>query len=164
MPNKKTVIKKTKNFTETDYGLTEFIENQRIYAKEFVKVGVQGNEAGIKNDGVTNIEKALQNEFGTSRIPSRPFIRETMDREKVLIDKLIATEYKKTTDGKTTVIRGLNSIGNYVQSLIVEGFTKYNWPPNAESTVREKKSSQPLIDTGNLRQSITFKVVKGNQS
>lgn len=163
MPNKRTVIKKTKNFTETDYGLTEFIENQRIYAKEFVKVGVQGTEATIKNDGVTNIQKAVQNEFGTSRIPSRPFIRETIDREKVLIDKLIATEYKKTTDGKSTVIQGLNSIGNYVQSLIVEGFTKYNWVPNAESTIREKKSSQPLIDNSDLRKSITYKVVKGKK-
>ena len=33
-------------------------------------------------------------------------------------------------------------------------------PPNALSTIKRKGSANPLIDTGELRRAITYKVVK----
>lgn len=35
-----------------------------------------------------------------------------------------------------------------------------NWPPNAPSTIRQKGSDMPLIDTGEMRESIVWVVMK----
>ena len=51
-------------------------------------------------------------------------------------------------------------LGAKMVADVQEKLTDINSPPNAPATIAKKGSSNPLIDTGGLRQRITYKVVK----
>ena len=51
-----------------------------------------------------------------------------------------------------------NRLGEIARGDIVKSITKLNTPPNAQRTIEQKGSSNPLIDTGFLRANVTFKV------
>jgi hypothetical protein len=61
------------------------------------------------------------------------------------------------------VREGLGQVGLYIQKEIQNTITAggTDWPPLAESTIKAKDSSAPLIDSGQLRQSISFEIVTG---
>ena len=50
-------------------------------------------------------------------------------------------------------------LGALIVADIQEQITDISSPPNAPSTIQQKGSSNPLIDTGGLRQRITYRVV-----
>lgn len=60
----------------------------------------------------------------------------------------------------TTVDEILKQMGPYAEASFKEAFTGNEWAPNAQSTIDAKGSSQPLIDTGLLRNSLTHVVRK----
>ena len=110
--------------------------------------------------GADVIAKAAANEFGTETIPERSFMRSTVDEEqRVYLDHLerAAGEFADGRQGRAvqTLERlGLRAVGD-IQEKIVE----LRDPPNAPSTIASKGSSNPLIDTGNMRQSVDYLVV-----
>ena len=58
-------------------------------------------------------------------------------------------------------VEELKKTGMFVQNKVRSWFTdsRNGWPPNAPSTIKAKKGkSNPLIDTGELRKSITYVV------
>ena len=55
----------------------------------------------------------------------------------------------------------LNVLGVLAAGRAQLYMTNLRSPPNAASTIRRKGSSNPLIDSGALRQSVTFKVTTG---
>ena len=106
-----------------------------------------------------NATKAAINEYGTSKIPQRPFMRTATSR------------YGKSWGSKSakavqSVMKGMpisqvtELIGMQMKSDISSTLTNGPWTPNAPSTIAKKGSSRPLIDTGELRASITYKVEK----
>ena len=52
----------------------------------------------------------------------------------------------------------LNRVGPVAVGKVQEFMTQLRSPPNAASTVAKKQSSNPLIDSGALRQSVTFQI------
>lgn len=52
----------------------------------------------------------------------------------------------------------LNKIGVVAVGFVQKYMTELRTPPNAASTIKKKGSSNPLIDSGALRQSVTYKV------
>ncbi len=52
----------------------------------------------------------------------------------------------------------LELVGQVAQGKVQEYMTNLTTPPNAQSTIKKKGSSNPLIDTGALRQSVTYTV------
>jgi hypothetical protein len=122
-----------------------------------VEVGVISDET--YEDGLTVVEVAVWNEFGTKHIPERPFIRSTVKQQKAPLKAFSGKLLQKILDGKLTREKALGLLGQKVSGEIKETITSLRTPPNAPSTVEAKKSSNPLIDTGELRQSITFEVV-----
>lgn len=125
--------------------------------KALVEVGVISDHT--YEDGLTVVEVAAYNEFGTKHIPERPFIRSTVKKEKPKLKAFSGKLLKKIIDGKLTREKALGLLGQKVAGEIKETITTLRAPPNAASTIAAKKSSNPLIDTGELRQSITFEVV-----
>lgn len=57
--------------------------------------------------------------------------------------------------------RALNMVGNIAVGKVQQYMTELQDPPNAPSTIKNKGSSNPLIDTGALRQSVTYSIVGG---
>lgn len=105
-------------------------------------------EAGIINDK-ENAKKAMYNEFGTEKIPARPFIKRGLDN----IDDIVARNIGK----------GVNSysfIGKEMEQNIKKAINKSDYPRNAPSTVKKKGFDFPLIENRDMYNAITFRVTK----
>lgn len=116
-----------------------------------VKVGFPSGSAG------NILDRAFWNEFGTVRMPERPFIRNAFNANKSAYRAMMMRAAKQIMTGamtKTVVLSqlGLKAAGDIQRSM------PGTPPPNAPSTVRQKGSSTTLVDTGQMRQSVTWKL------
>lgn len=118
-----------------------------------VKVGLPKGKA----DGDV-VEYAFYNEFGTRRIPERPFMRIAMREHRGKYRRGLQAEAKAILRGQTSLSGTLNRLGALAAGDIQDTISSSLPPPNAPSTVRQKGSSGTLIDEGRMRQSITWKV------
>lgn len=101
---------------------------------------------------------AFWQEYGTISIPKRPFMRNAVLKGKVQW----CEAFKHFARGKNADIDLIfNKVGEVVRGDVVKSITATTTPPNAPATIAQKGSSHPLIDTGFLRQSVTFKVENG---
>ena len=126
-----------------------------------VDIGVLGSGARGK-DGESVAEYGAKNEFGvvSKKIPERSFIRmplteKAKDIERAGADVLSARLAVGDVKGIFKVL-GIAGEAAIQEAFDTRGFGK--WKDNARSTVREKGSDTPLIDTGTLRKSITSRV------
>lgn len=112
-----------------------------------------------KEVGLNMAQIAAQNEFGTDEIPRRPFLRPAIDNNIQLINRAILRQYDKIVDGQVNIKTGLDIIGLLVTKLIHQQINSTYDPPNSSKTIAIKKSSHPLIDFGQMRQSVRHKVI-----
>lgn len=140
-----------------DRGYAKVIATIRDVATGHVTVGVHG-DAGDEQDGTPLAVVAAANEFGTETIPARSFIRSTIDESKEEIRSVQRRALTAVVLGRITPARGLGIIGQLVQSKIQAKIASNIPPPNAPATIAKKGSSRTLIDSGNLRQAITYTV------
>ena len=111
-------------------------------------------------DGTPVAAVAAWNEFGTRRIPERPFFRaaiKKMDEELVETVRQhvdLGTNFR--VDPRIGDIIGAQAQG-IIQRTIATGSYHPN-PPNAPVTIKRKGSTRTLIDTGKMRQSVTYRV------
>ncbi len=149
-----------------DRGWDKIMRELKRTDKSFVKVGVQAgtmhkpSSKGSQPTETTNmVIVAVANEFGTKQgIPERSFIRSTTDEQKQNLIALKTKAIKDITFGKTTVKRELKTIGIYLGGEIKKKIKNLRTPPNSPVTIARKGSSNPLMDTGQLRASIRSKV------
>ncbi len=92
------------------------------------------------------------------RIPERSYIRSTFDEQENAINNMAIRGVKNIILGNTTPDELMGRIGLFIVGLIQEKMVDLREPANHPYTVQKKGSSNPLIDTGHLRQSITYKV------
>ncbi len=142
-------------------------EGQQFYrmleelADKEVRIGFQHGEAS-ENNGTDICDIAAWNELGTEHIPSRPFLRKSVDENEGKINQFLQAEVQSLANGKTAEAL-LNEIGNFQKSLVQEKITEGTFAPNAEQTIRRKGSSKPLIDTGRMRQSVNYVIKRKGQ-
>jgi len=105
-----------------------------------------------------NIMKAVWNEFGTRRIPERPFLRTSMRNNRKKYIDMLHKDAKNVLNGSRTIQQSLTRVGIVAQGDVQMSISTGNWTPNAPSTIRRKGSSRPLIDTGAMRQAVTWVV------
>lgn len=105
--------------------------------------------------------RASVNEYGTldGHIPERSFIRDGFDKIKSQIIELIESGLPKVITGKLDPNKFYDLVGEGCVSLILKYFDTATFKANAPSTIKQKGSSRPLVDTGHMRQAITYKVV-----
>ena len=103
-------------------------------------------EAGLF-DGQTQKE-AVWNEYGTSRgIPARPFLRNTMYENAHRFSASIAP-FAAGILGGCTADEVADKLGPFMAIAIRRTSAAGGFVQNAQSTVRHKGHSKPLIDTG----------------
>jgi phage gpG-like protein len=127
----------------------------------YVTVGVQGADANIGASEDLNLAAiATVNEFGTKdgRIPPRPFMRNAWDKNQEALRVVQRKALEQVVDGKRTAADGLALIGAWFQAAVQNEIASNTPPPNAPRTIEMKGSSRTLIDTGRLRQGITYAV------
>ena len=131
--------------------------------REAGKGGVSGVKVGFFSTakygdkrGTPVAAVAAWNEFGTETIPERPFFRNALAESERGVSNILA----KGIDTKKMVVDEhlAGRVGEYVQGKIRDSITALKEPPNAPETVRRKGSSDPLLDTGTLRNSVAWEV------
>jgi hypothetical protein len=85
------------------------------------------------------------------------------DKNRTKINNLIQKEYSSILEGKSTVHDSLQKIGVFGVGTIKEIFRSGKFEPNKPATKKRKKSSQPLIDNGDLRKFSDFEIVEGGK-
>ena len=100
-------------------------------------------EAGIINDE-KNATKALYNEFGTEKIPERPFIRRGFDN----IEKIVKNANTPS------------EVGNQMVKNMKKAILRSEYPRNAPSTIKKKGFDFPLVEYGDMYNSLTYRVGK----
>lgn len=102
---------------------------------------------------------AAWNEFGTQgrtrSTPERPFFRNAI-RSRSNHKKIVQT-IARNTNAKTGKMgkRGRGQVGRQMVSSIQESIKSLQTPPNSPMTIAIKGSSNPLIDTGHMRRSVS---------
>jgi len=128
-----------------------------------IEVGIfedAGTAQKIAGDGQGPVEATLAeiasfHEFGLG-VPQRSFLRAWFDENE---ERLFATFVDRLgANGPTGWAVALNQVALWVQADIQLRITKHIPPPLKKATVDRKKSSTPLIDTGQLRAAITARV------
>lgn len=160
-------------------GLTTFLKG--ISENHVINVGIFGNKTGrqktehrmvkgkmrsfkSKEESTqTNAEIGALHEFGsfTKHIPARSFLRLPLhQKQKEIVAE--ASQGAAALLAKGQVVLVLKRLGIACENWIQRAFETRGfgaWKANAPSTIRRKGSSQPLIDTAQLRRSIASKVV-----
>ncbi|MCL2188432.1 MAG: hypothetical protein FWC16_00765 [Defluviitaleaceae bacterium] len=93
-------------------------------------------------------------------IPERAFIRGSFDSNKEAYAQRAARGLKSVLKGGMTLDSFFIFMGEYMVDGVRPYMTTLSDPPNSFATKGAKGSSNPLIDSGRLRQAITYRVVK----
>ena len=132
-------------------------QEDKIKGQQSVRIGFFSSARYMDGDRPYVASVALWQEFEGVRNnkPARPFMREAIKQAK----KGVLKEFEKFPDRPELT---LNRVGLLVQKTIQESISgKFRpWAALAESTVEQRRSgsSKPLIDTGYMRQSVSYKV------
>lgn len=97
---------------------------------------------------------AYQN-FGTRRIPPRPFFSNMVAEESPGWPGAVATNLRSTG---YDVDRTLNLVGEGIAGQLRQSIVDTNSPPLAQSTIDRKGSSKPLVDTGHMLNTVDYEV------
>ena len=89
--------------------------------------------------------------------PPRPVLEPAIDDSKEIISEQMRKSISVFLDGENGTAE-LEKVGMLAQNVCRAWFTnpKNGWPQNSEDTIKKKGSDKPLIDTGELRKSITY--------
>ena len=147
---------------DRDHGYKRLKSTLRELDDAHVYVGVlQDRGSERTSDGkITLAGYAAVNEFGSEdgRVPERSFLRSTVDEERDTYEQALQRGLGKVIDGTSTTERELGLVGARVSRDVKRKIRELKEPANAPLTIERKGSANPLIDTGRLRQSITFLV------
>lgn len=123
-----------------------------------INVGIQsGSEA---SDGSPLVDRAAANEFGTDSIPERSFMRSAFDENQSALVSLVKALWNSTLSGKRNAMQSAHLLGQAHEGQIKEKITSLRTPPNSQVTIDRKGSSNPLIDSGEMRRSVRYEVKK----
>lgn len=126
----------------------------------FGQVSVGVFDGGSYDNGMTVVRVAEIHEFGLG-VPRRSFLADWVDQNR---DTIVARQRDfaiKILAGKLTVPQAWDQFGAWAVGQIRERITSGIEPALADSTIDRKGSSTPLIDTGQLWQSIAARVGSG---
>lgn len=125
---------------------------EELEGKE-VEIGfIAGQDS--EEDGTDVAEVAGINEFGTSTIPSRPFLRNSFDNHQDEINSFCDNLSGKMLSGQIEISQGLKLLGEEQRNHVIDEIRTGDFVENAPATIAKKKSSHPLIDTGQMMQSV----------
>lgn len=160
-------------FQDTDLGYDALLATLGDMGDAAVYVGIlqdQGSE--LDEDGnITVAGYAAVNEFGSAdgSVPERSFLRSTVDANGRVYESELQAVAIETVDAavrslssgqaEATLERGLGRVGARAARDVQVTIRDLRDPPNAPSTLAGKyPGDNPLIETGRMRQSISFAV------
>jgi len=147
---------------KSDFSGLEKLKKQA--KKNYVaRIGILG-KGDARPDGLSNATIGFKHEFGsvTENIPIRSFLRMPLITKSKEFDEVLKTNTAKKEVDKKGIKALVTLLGIKAEAIIQEAFASrgFNtWAKNAPYTIAKKGSDSPLIDTGELRKTITSEVV-----
>lgn len=120
-----------------------------------VKVGIL--EGATYPDGTPVAQIGFWQEFGTTKMPARSFIRSTVTDKSPGWPKSMARIAKQSNYNSRETMA---LMGEGIKGQIQRTINTLQEPPLAQSTVDAKGFSKPLIDTAVLLRSIDYEVIE----
>ena len=142
---------------DRDLGFNRIVRNlQKLYGMEVVAGMLK--DSGKASNGASYVDIATWNEYGTRRIPSRPFIRISADTNKQSWEKLAQQCVNNVIDGGSPR-DAAQVVGHKMVEDIREVFGDTSkLKANAPSTVKKKGRNEPLVYSGEMRRRVNFRV------
>lgn len=140
---------------------TKALETAMKKAKsKAVFVGLPSEKVGgeIYGDGQSIMTIGAIHEYGAGNNPKRSFLRTPFLLNKKKINEFIAKQFERTADG-VSVDEALNKVGAFCRNISVKAFSNKGygqWDDIKPATKERKRSSKILIDTGTLRNAISW--------
>jgi hypothetical protein len=146
-------------FEWIDKGKDRIDKEIALFKKGFTAVGYPGKGTTSLDGSIDLVDIAVIHEYGSeaNNIPARPFMQMTLDKSHKEARDILATMYKKVLKGHTTAREALSIVGEWYTGMIKHTLVTGAFIPLKPATIAAKKSSRPLIDTGQLRNSVTHK-------
>ena len=142
---------------DRDLGYNRIMRNlQKLYGMEVVAGMLR--DSGKASNGASYVDIATWNEYGTGHIPSRPFIRISADTNKQAWEKLAQQCVNNVIDGDSPR-DAAQVVGHKMVEDIREVFGDTSMlKANAPSTIKKKGRNEPLVDSGEMRRRVNFRV------
>ncbi len=93
------------------------------------------------------------------KVPERSYFRSTANAKEGKWINYFGNQVQKIIDGQITAKQAWERLGMIIVADIKHQILAIKTPPNAALTTANKKSSNPLIDTGGLLESIDYEVI-----
>ena len=141
--------------------LRDLTKQIKIATTHEVNIGI-AQDIGQYPNGEKVVDVGRRHEFGIG-VPRRSFLRMPFIVKQKTIDKAIATSWKMITDGKSTALKEFGILGIIGQNISKDAFASGGfgkWEKLKPATEKAKGSTEILLDTSKLVQSITNWVVK----
>lgn len=129
-------------------------ELEKFRGGNFVTVGIHEDAGNVEDGSMTQAQNGALQNFGNDKIPARPWLIPGVQSATQDITDTIASGIEKGQ----TLDETLDQIGAIATGVTQQYMTDLKTPPNAPSTIAQKGSDNPLIDTGSMRASVTWKV------
>lgn len=147
--------------SDLDVSGLEKIERMMKGKMPSIKVGIMGD--GAARDEATNAEVGVAHEFGTENLPQRSFLRmplnlkmnEYLENSGILDENVFAKAIKE--GGVFTIAKKLGIMG---ETIVLDAFDTGGFGEWEPSDFSNKKVHQTLVETQQLRDSITNRVEK----
>lgn len=133
-------------------------------AKKEVLIGIPEEESSRPGETISNAELGYIHEFGSpaSNIPARPFLIPGVEQAQKGAAAILKEGAQETLSTNKPIDESLDRAGVLASNSVKRQFTSptNGWPPDSPATIARKGSDRPLIDTAELRRSVTHVVVK----
>ena len=143
------------NVIDKDLGWKRIVRKMNFVDGKEIRAGVLPS-AGNGKKGVPIAEYATYNEYGTEKIPSRPFMATSADENKGWSTS-VKNAVKGIIDG-AEVISQMNTVGEKMKTDIKKNIGTYRFKPLKPATVKKKGHDIQLIDSGDLYDAIDYEV------
>lgn len=141
---------------DRDMGWQRIMTQLQSAGDPYTVVGLFGH-GGTPEDDVA--ARGAVQEYGSekAKIPPRPFMRRTFEANEQKIGRVKAAIFAEVLAGRRTLKSGLGRLGEWYVRKIQETIKTGKFTPLSLSTIRAKKSSKPLIDTGQMVNAVQHK-------
>lgn len=141
---------------DRDLGYSRIIRDlEKLYGMEVVAGMLK--DSGKAENGASYVDIATWNEYGTGRIPSRPFIRIAADTNKAAWAKMAQQCVNNVIDGGNPR-DAAQVVGHRMVEDIRKVFGSSELKANAPSTIAKKGRNEPLVDSGEMRRRVNFRI------
>ena len=137
---------------------------REIERRNSVYVGLPKG-TGSYEDGTPIAVIGAVHEFGSAdgHIPERSFLRVPIRANSKEFAQIFKELMPQVMGGQITMFQMLEQVGAKAAATSQEAISDGIAPSNAQSTIDRKGSSTPLVDSGSLRQNITY-IIEGDEN